>query len=153
MAGPSATAKGDRPDLLTAAIFIGLGALGLFLARGLDFGTPSMMGPAFLPRIVSVLLIAIGAVVGLSALGRPAVAIEAVRLRPVIVITLSIVVFAYAATHLGFVIASFWLIIAGSLADPGGRWWHTLALAAGLTIFGALVFVYGLGVQVPLWPF
>ena len=44
------------------------------------------------------------------------------------------------------------LIVAGSLADPGGNWKHTLWLAVGLTAFGALVFVYGLGVQVPLWP-
>ena len=39
-----------------------------------------------------------------------------------------------------------------SVADPGGKWSQTLMLAAGLTLFGALVFVYGLGVQVPLWP-
>ena len=45
-----------------------------------------------------------------------------------------------------------WLVIAGALADPGGKWSQTLMLAAGLTLFGALVFVYGLGVQVPLWP-
>ncbi|WP_192931175.1 tripartite tricarboxylate transporter TctB family protein [Gemmobacter serpentinus] len=61
-------------------------------------------------------------------------------------------VFAYAATHLGFVIASPGLIIVGSLADPGVRWRQVLALAIGLTLFGAQVFVWGLGVQVPLWP-
>ena len=72
--------------------------------------------------------------------------------RPLIVITLAIVGFAFAATHLGFVLASLWLVIAGALADPGGKWSQTLMLAAGLTLFGALVFVYGLGVQVPLWP-
>ena len=48
--------------------------------------------------------------------------------------------------------ASLWLVIAGSLADPGGRWRTVLLLAAGLTAFGALVFVKALGVQVPLWP-
>ncbi|KGJ05456.1 Tripartite tricarboxylate transporter TctB family protein [Paracoccus halophilus] len=151
MAAPNGT-RGDAPDLLTAGMFIGLGALGLYMARGLDGGTLAQMGPGFLPRTVCILLILIGLAVGLPALTRPAQAIEAIRIRPLAVITISIVGFAFAATYLGFVLASLWLVIVGSLADPGGKWSHILLLAAGLTLFGALVFVYGLGVQVPLWP-
>ncbi len=153
MAGPSVARKGDGPDLLTAGLFIGFGALGLWLARSLDQGTLAQMGAGFLPRAVCVALILLGGVVGVMALRRNAVAIEAMRLRPVLVIVGSIVGFAYLAEHGGFVAASLWLIIAGSLADPGGRWRTTLMLAGGLTAFGALVFVYGLGVQIELWPF
>lgn len=152
MAGPGVPNRGDRPDLLTAAIFMGFGALGLWLARGLEAGTVAQMGAAYLPRVVCILLIAVGLVIGIAALRRDAVAIEAMRLRPLAVITLAIVGFAFAATHLGFVLAALWLIIAGSLADPGGKWRTVLLLAAGLTAFGALIFVKGLGVQVPLWP-
>lgn len=153
MAGPSSPEKGDRPDLLTAVLFVGLGGLGLFMSRGLDMGTMSQMGPGFLPRVVCWLLIAVGLGVGIPALRAPAQGIEAMRLRPVAVITIAIVGFAYAATHLGFVLASLWLIIFGAFAEPGLRWREIVPLAIGLTIFGALVFVYGLGVQVPLWPF
>ncbi|MBP8930914.1 MAG: tripartite tricarboxylate transporter TctB family protein [Paracoccus sp.] len=152
MSGETEMKKGNAPDLLTAGMFIGLGALGLYLARGLEAGTLAQMGPGFLPRVVCVLLILVGLAVGLPAMRRPAEPIEAIRARPLIVITLAIVGFAFAATHLGFVLASLWLVIAGALADPGGKWSQTLMLAAGLTLFGALVFVYGLGVQVPLWP-
>jgi hypothetical protein len=45
------------------------------------------------------------------------------------------------------------MIVAGAFAEPDVRWREIVPLAIGLTIFGALVFVYGLGVQVPLWPF
>lgn len=151
--GPGAPRRGDRPDLLTALIFVGLGAVGLLLARGLEGGTLAQMGPGFLPRVVCVLLVLVGLAVGLPAWRRPAVAIEPVRPRPVLVILLAIVGFGLAVTHLGFVLAALWLILAGALADPGGKLRSTLALAAGLTAFGAVVFVYGLGVQVPLWPF
>ncbi|WP_134725441.1 tripartite tricarboxylate transporter TctB family protein [Paracoccus luteus] len=151
MAAPG-TQRGDRPDLLTARLFLGIGVLGLFMSWHLEFGSLARMGPGFMPRIVCLLLIAVGLLVGIPALRRPAAAIEAVRARPLVVITVAIVGFAYAATHLGFVIASLWLVIVGSLADPGGRWRTVLLLAAGLTAFGALVFVKGLGVQVPLWP-
>ena len=50
-------------------------------------------------------------------------------------------------------LASLWLIVFGAFAEPGLRWREIVPLALGLTLFGALVFVYGLGVQVPLWPF
>lgn len=152
MAAPGASGTGDRPDLLTATLFVGIAVLGLFMSRGLEFGSFSSMGPGFLPRVVCVLLIAVGLGVGIPALRRPAELIEPMRARPLLVISVAVIGFAFAATHLGFVLASLWLVIAGSLADPGGRWRTTLLLAAGLTAFGALVFVYGLGVQVPLWP-
>lgn len=153
MSGPGIPKTGDRPDLLTAAIFVIFGGLGLWLVRGLDGGTVAQMGAAWLPRAVCIGLILLGAVIGALALRRDAVGIEAVKPRPVLVITVAVVGFAYAVTHLGFVLAALWLIIVGSLADPGGKWRSTLLLAAGLTAFGALTFVYGLGVQVPLWPF
>lgn len=149
---PSGGGAGDRPDLLTAGLFIGFGAVGLYASRNLDGGTLAQMGPAFLPRVVCGLLILVGLAVGLPALRRPVQAIETIRLRPLLVITVAIIGFAYAVTHLGFVLASLWLIVAGSLADPGGRWREVALLAGGLTLFGALVFVYALGVQVPLWP-
>lgn len=152
MERPSAPRRGDGPDLLTALLFVGFGALGFFMSRSLETGTLAQMGPGFLPRVVCVLLIAVGLAVGLPALTRPAQSIEPVGLRPVGVITASIIFFAFAATHLGFVLASLLLILFGSLADPGGRWRQIILLAAGLTVFGALVFVYGLGVQIPLWP-
>lgn len=153
MAAPGGAGKGaDLPDILTAGLFIGFGALGLWLARDLDQGTLAQMGPGFLPRAVCIGLLVLGGITGFAALRRGAEPIEAIRLRPLLVITLAIVGFAYLAEWLGFVLASGWLIIVGSLADPGGRWRTTLLLAAGLTLFGALVFIYGLGVQMPLWP-
>lgn len=153
MPGPSKPLRGDRPDLLTALIFIGLGALGLVMARDLEAGTLAQMGPGFLPRVVCVLLILVGLAVGLPALRRPAVPIEPAKGRPLLVILVSIIGFGLAVTQLGFVLAALWLVVVGSLADPGGKWRQTLALALGLAAFGAVVFVCGLGVQVPLWAF
>lgn len=68
-------------------------------------------------------------------------------------ITLAIVGFAYIASGLGFVLAALWLIIVGALADREFRPVETVLLAIGLTVFGALVFIYGLGVQIKLLPF
>ena len=149
---PSATNKGNHPDLLTAALFIGFGALGLWSTWDLNAGSAAQMGAAYLPRVVCGLLIGVGLVVGLSGLRHAALRLEPAQLRPLAVILLSIVAFAFAATHLGFVLASLILIVGSALAERGGLRWQTLWLALGLTAFGALVFIYGLGVQIRLWP-
>ena len=85
MRGPRVSSRGDWPDLLTALIFVGLGTLGLFMAAGLEGGTLAQMGPGFLPRVVCVLLIAVGLAIGLPALKRPAARLEPLKLRPLAV--------------------------------------------------------------------
>lgn len=149
---PGVTGKGNHPDLLTAAMFVWLGALGLWSTSDLEAGTAAQMGPAYLPRVVCGILIAIGLTVGLMGLRQPMLRLERAQLRPLAVIVASIVAFAFAATHLGFVLASLILIGGSALAERGGLRWETLWLALGLTAFGAVVFIYGLGVQIRLWP-
>jgi len=154
MADPrKAGSAGDRPDLLTAILFVGFGALGLWAGRDLTMGTAAAMGPGYLPRIVCWLLILVGLTVGGIGLFRAREDIALPQLRPISVILLSVVGFAFIANYFGFVVASVWLLVVGSLADRDSRWREVILLTAGLTVFGALVFIVGLGVQMPIWPF
>lgn len=153
MSGSSSRVGGNHPDLLTAAIFIALGSLGLWAGRSLEFGTLAVMGPGFLPMVICWLLVALGLVVGLHALRATNESIAPGKLRPVAVISLAIVGFAYIASGLGFFLAALWLIVVGALADRKFRPVETALLAIGLTVFGALVFILGLGVQIKLLPF
>ncbi|MGE0714897.1 MAG: tripartite tricarboxylate transporter TctB family protein [Alphaproteobacteria bacterium] len=144
--------RGSRPDLLAGLIFIALGALGLWAARDLRMGSAAMMGPGYLPVIVCALVVAIG--VGVTAMGllRGHEPLDVVRLRPLAIILVAVAGFAWAAGPLGFVVASAWLIGAGSLADRESRLGEIAASAVVLTVFGILVFIVGLGVQMPLLP-
>ena len=45
------------------------------------------------------------------------------------------------------------LLLVGSIADRDSRLREVILLTGGLTAFGALVFIVGLGVQMPIWPF
>ncbi|UVF19223.1 tripartite tricarboxylate transporter TctB family protein [Microvirga terrae] len=154
MADPrKAGGTGDRPDLLTAIMFVGIGALGLWAGRDLTMGTAAAMGPGYLPRIVCSLLILVGLVVGGIGFFRAREDIVAPKLRPLSIILLSVVGFAFIAEYFGFVAASVWLLVVGSLADRESKWREVILLTAGLTAFGALVFIVGLGVQMPIWPF
>ncbi len=144
---------GDRPDFLTAALFVGFGALGLWAGRDLTVGTASAMGPGYLPRIVCWLLIIIGVTVGGIGVFRDRDEIAKPKIWPLAIILASIVGFAFVAEFFGFVAASVWLLLVGSIADRDSKLREVILLTAGLTAFGALVFIVGLGVQMPIWPF
>jgi hypothetical protein len=153
MAGPRKAGRtGDRPDFLTAALFVGFGALGLWAGRDLTMGTASAMGPGYLPRVICWLLIIIGVTVGGFGAIRAREDITKPKLRPLAIILAAVVGFAFVAEFFGFVAAAVWLLLVGSIADRESRLREVILLTAGLTAFGALVFIVGLGVQMPIWP-
>lgn len=142
----------DMPDILAGAVMIGLGALGLWAGRDLSFGTPAMMGSGFLPRSLCSILLAIGAFVLISGLRRPRVDIADFNVKPLIILVVAIGGFAIGAQYLGFVISSAWLIVVGSLADSEFRWKEVIISTVLLVAAGTAVFIYGLGVQMPVLP-
>ena len=62
------------------------------------------------------------------------------------------IVFAITLRILGVVVAAALLIAIASLASSERRWLETALAACGLAIFSAVVFVYALGVPMPMWP-
>lgn len=147
------TKKGNQPDLLAGLIFIVIGALGFWGGRGLEMGEAASMGPGYLPRVASGLILLIGLGVTIAGLMRSGEALETIRLRPLLVILIAVAGFAYAAGSLGLVIALAWLIGIGSLADSESRLREIAISIVALTIFSIVVFVFGLGVQIKLGPF
>lgn len=145
--------KGNQPDILAGLIFIIVGALGLWGGRELRMGNAAMMGPGYLPIIVAAMIVAIGLVVTILGLVRSKEPIGVIGIRPLFIILIAVSGFAYAAGELGFIIATTWLIGVGSLADPSSRLREIAASIVVLTLFGILVFIVGLGVQMHLGPF
>lgn len=153
MGTAGADGKRDLPDLLAGGVMIGIGAIGLLASRDLAFGTPAMMGPGFLPRVMCGLLIAIGAFVLLKGIVKPSMAMGLVNVKPLLILVAAIAGFAFMSETLGFVVATAWLLVVGSLADQESRWREIVISTVILTVAGALVFVEGLGVQMPILPF
>lgn len=149
----SSNVKRDYPDILAGMVMIGQGALGLWAGRDLQFGTPSMMGPGFLPIVICGIIVAIGLFVLIKGLIKDHESIGTSNVKPLLILVAAIAGFALMAETLGFVISTAWLLIVGSLADQESRWREILVSTVILTAFGALVFIYGLGVQMPILPF
>jgi putative tricarboxylic transport membrane protein len=71
-------------------------------------------------------------------------------LRALIVLPLSLVMFGLLMDHAGFVPALMALIVGSAAAGSEFKLTEALLLAAGLTAFAVLLFVWGLGLPYPL---
>src|SRR5690606_36836625 len=90
-------------DLTTATIFIGMGALALYVGWNYPMGTTRAPDTGVLPRIVASGLIGIGAIIGLKALVAGGASIRGIAWRPVTMVLLSIIAFARLIDSLGMI--------------------------------------------------
>jgi hypothetical protein len=139
-------------NLLAGLMFIAFGLAGLWLARDLDFGSASDMGPGYFPLIVCALLIALGGALAATALlhaGDPA---EGWAWKPLLLITLSALAFAFLLKPIGLVGT---LAVTTVLASAAGTLLRPLPLAALAAVLIAVnvgIFVLALKMPIPLWP-
>jgi hypothetical protein len=139
-------------NLLAGLMFIAFGLAGLWLARDLDFGTASDMGPGYFPRAVCALLIALGGALAATALMRGGEAAEGWTWKPLLLITLSALAFAFLLKPLGLVGTLAITIVLASAAGPSLRPLPLAALAAVLIAVNVGIFVLALKMPIPLWP-
>lgn len=140
-------------EVLTGIFLILVAICALVLAWPLSGRTDLGMGPGFVPKTLAVVLLAIGAFLAIHGLrwGDPEVP-EPWRLRPVVLVLGSVAFFGATIESLGLVVALTGLVLLARAANAEARLGETVALAAGSVIVSALVFVKGLGLQIPLWP-
>ena len=140
-------------DFGAAVVFTAIGLAGAFFGSELRFGTAGSMGPGFFPIVLSWIIVAIGVVVGIGSLTIEGPRIEAVQLRPILVIVSAILMFGYAVDRLGLAITAALLTVLAAFAR---RWrevslLETVFLAAGLALFTVGLFVYLLSQPFPAW--
>jgi len=138
-------------DLGAALVFVLIGGAGLVFGADLRFGTASRMGPGFFPYYLSWCIVGIGAILAVRAVVLTGPPVEAVRLRPVIFVVASLLVFGFAMETLGLVFSAFALIAVAALAQGRPNWRDTLLLAAGMTAFCVVVFAWALGQPLTLF--
>ncbi len=139
-------------NLLAGLMFIAFGLAGLWLARDLDFGAASDMGPGYLPRAVCALLIALGGALAAASLIRAGEPAEGWAWKPLLLITLSALAFAFLLKPIGLVGT---LAVTTVLASAAGTLLRPLRLAALAAVLIAVnvgIFVLALKMPIPLWP-
>ena len=144
-----------RPDVLSGLMFVGMGALGLFLARGLDVGTAVQMGTAYVPRLVCFALIGLGAVIligGLMQTGaRPVGAGEPISWRSMALVPLAVFSFGFSIERIGLVLSILLAVAIASTAAAGQKPLAVAIAAVSLALMCTAIFVWGLGLPFSIW--
>ena len=139
-------------DFWAGLIFIAIGGGFVLLAQQYRLGDMHRMGPAMFPTLVGALLAALGLIIAVRAFALDGAALPRFEARPIGVSILAIVLFGIALQWLGLVAAVAVLVLLGAYAARNVRPLENLALAAALLGTTAGVFVWLLGLPLPLWP-
>lgn len=139
-------------DLLAGLFFVAIAVGALWVAWDYPTGSAVRMSSGYFPRLLCLLLAVIGLFVSLRSFVVEGPALTAVRLRPVLLVTAAVVVFAASIQTLGLVIASVLITVIGGFASPRVRLFEMLAAAAALALMTTAIFVWGIGLPIPIWP-
>jgi putative tricarboxylic transport membrane protein len=139
-------------DFWAGLIFIAIGGGFILLAQQYRLGDMHRMGPAMFPTLVGVLLAALGLIIALRSFALDGAPVPRFEARPIGVSILAIVLFGIALQWLGLIAAVAVLVLVGAYAARDVRPLENLALAAALVAFSVGVFVWLLGLPLPLWP-
>jgi hypothetical protein len=139
-------------DFWAGLFFVVIGCAFILMAQNYRLGDMHRMGPAMFPSLVGGLLAALGAVITLRSFVLGGEPVPRLYARPIGFSLLAIVLFGIALRWLGLVAAVAVLVLVGGYAAREVRPLENLALAAGMILFSVAVFVWLLGLPLPLWP-
>jgi len=144
-----------RKNVLAGLMFIAIAALGLWVSRDYPIGTALRMGTGYVPRLLCWILMGLGAAIlvqGLREKDAPPERTSWQQLMPIVVVTTSLVAFAFAIEQLGLVLSILLLVGIGAIAARDIRIWETLVAALVLVGLSWVIFILGLGLTIPVWP-
>lgn len=139
------------PDLCFAVFLVALGALGFSLSNQLSIGHAAAMGPGYVPRGLSLLIMVYGLVLGARAFFSGKQPFPDIAFRPIIMVSASVALFAILLPLVGLAITSFIVVVCAGFAAYDVRLRENAVLALALAAFGVLLFVKVLGLPVAVW--
>lgn len=140
------------PDLDFAGFLIALGAFAFALAGELPVGGAGSMGPGYVPRGLSILIIVLGIGMGVRAAFAARQPFPAVAVRPLIMVGASVALFAVLLPRAGLALTSLAVVLCAGFAAADVRVRENGVLAIGLAAFAVALFVVGLGLPIRIWP-
>ncbi len=149
----------NRRDFWAGILFVLLGVFFIYFAQEHELGRASRMGPAYFPTLLGILLAACGLIVSLIAFfKKPADpetddgSVGPFHWRVLILILGSIVVFGLMLGTFGLMLSLAAMIVIAGLAARDFRLKETVAIIVVLDLLAWIIFVYGVGMYVPVWP-
>jgi Tripartite tricarboxylate transporter TctB family len=139
-------------DFWAGVMFCAFAAAALFAARGYSLGSAGRMGPGYFPLLLGVVLAGLGGILIVRSVVIDGEPLPRFRVLPLAIIAGAVCLFGLAIEPLGLVVSLAILVVLAAIAGLQFRLVETVALAVGLIVFSVGVFVYALGLPLPVWP-
>jgi hypothetical protein len=132
-------------------VYLTFGAGGLWFAQDYPMGTAGRMGPGYMPTAVCLLLILFAVISFARSVQLTGEPVGALALKPLLLVLAGVIAFALLAEPLGLIGAIIALVMLSAAGSPEFRLhWAPMLGLVGLIVFCGAVFVWGLGVPLPL---
>jgi fumarate reductase subunit C len=143
-----------QKDFWSGVMFLAVGLAFVGLARDYELGTAQRMGPGYFPTALGALLAVLGLIVAIKGLAREERGGDIARFHfgPLAVVLGAVALFALLLRPAGLVAALTVLIGVSAYASHEFRLREVVPLAAFLVVLVLAVFIWGLGLVVPVWP-
>lgn len=142
----------DIRDVVGGLAMMALGVfVGWYAYSEYEIGQLNRMGPGFFPVWLGGILAVLGFFIALPAFFRKGRALS-VDIKTLVFVTASIVVFASLLKVLGILITTFIAVMISSIAKGGVSWKARVLVALGISATTWLVFIFGLGMILPVFP-
>lgn len=141
----------DTHDIVGGLALTALGTFAAIYAQEYEFGELNRMGPGYFPVALGVIVAVLGLFIAVPAFFRRGEPIH-VEWKTFGLVMASLVVFALTLKVLGLMVATLLAVIIASLADRETRWKGRLIIALGVAAITYLVFIVGLTMVLPVWP-
>lgn len=145
------TSRLNVPDLAFAVFLVALGALGFALSSQLTIGSAASMGPGYVPRGLSAMIMLYGLALGVRAVFSGRQSFPEIAFRPLLLISASVALFAIVLPLVGLAVTSAAVVICAGFAAYDVRLRENAVLALALSAFAVLLFVKALGLPIAIW--
>ncbi len=135
-------------DFLSGLMFIGFGLIALYFGQKLALGTTVRMGPGYVPRMLALIMMGLGLLICVIALVAGGEAVEKPKWKPITLVTIGILCFAFLFERAGLLPALIVLILIASLAGEEFKLTEVIGNMVMLAIVCTLVFKVGLGMNI-----
>jgi hypothetical protein len=143
-------------DLLAGLMFVVIGATFWIGAGNYQMGSAARMGPGWFPSVLGAIMTALGTLIAVLGLKNQAKwsATEGIgwTFRPVIILTAAVILFGFTLPTLGMIAAIILLCFISGVAAHDREYKSLAMITVIMCIFCAAVFIWGLKLQMKLFP-
>ncbi|MBI3196205.1 MAG: tripartite tricarboxylate transporter TctB family protein [Rhodospirillales bacterium] len=137
-------------DFLSGLMFIGFGLLDIYFGQKLAIGTTVRMGPGYVPRMLALIMMGLGALICVVALVTEGEPVDRIKWKPITLVTIGIICFALLFERAGLLPALVVLVLISSLGGEEFKLTEVIGNMVALAIICTLVFKVGLGMNISI---